>query len=186
MLNRSYSRGRWRAIVAFGDMLYETYPKAFIHPKFGSKNLRPLKVGIGKEIRELYPDVDHRVIDGFFQAYVTSARYLRVASLMGNIRVGLDGEPTGVVSNKDSLVAEKRLQQHNGETDPATSGEDAERHCSGTGKVRYPSAFDAAQAGERMTKRVKMSAQKFGSYKCDHCGDWHWGNKTSLSSAVIR
>lgn len=183
MLKRSYSRGRWKAIIAFGDMLYETYPKAFIHPKFGSKNLRPLKVGIGKEIRALYPDVDERVIDGFFHSYVTAPRYLRVTSMMGNIRVGLDGEPAGVVNNLDSIQAEKFFKA-SGEQDNEPGDEtDAVRYCAGTGKVRYSSAFDAAQAGERMTKRVKMAALSFGSYQCEHCSDWHWGNKIARSGA---
>jgi sRNA-binding protein len=161
--------------MAFGEMLYTAFPKTFIHPSLRGRVVKPLKVGIGKEIRALYPDVDEKVVDGFMQFYVSSPPYLKAVAMMGTFRVGLDGEPTGMVDHAQSVGAEKVLEANppRRKKDSATVGSPG-RYCAASGKIRYASAFEAAQAAERLSKRVKGPGG-FRAFLCQDCGNYHWG-----------
>jgi ProP effector len=80
--------------------LVERFPAAFIRVK-----PKPLKVGIRNDIAKLL-DVNPQAIGVALGYYCKRAAYL-LACEEGAIRVGLDGEPAGIVTAIEAIHAEK-------------------------------------------------------------------------------
>ena len=73
--------------------------------------LHPLKIGIDRDIRERCPDVSLRTRNEFLRRYVRQARYLRLLTKPGAVRVDLDGNPAGTITEDQAQNATERLAQ---------------------------------------------------------------------------
>ena len=69
------------------------------------KQRRPLKIGIGEEVRALLPDVD---VSAALAFYAHNTAYMK-ALVAGAGRIGLDGEPAGVVTAEQEAFARSQL-----------------------------------------------------------------------------
>lgn len=96
-----------RAAEAARAILHERYPKAFLAR--GADKL-PLKVGIAKELRKLCGDLSSRQLHCALRDYTGGKKYL-AALLEGATRIGLDGEPAGVVTDLEAVSARARLER---------------------------------------------------------------------------
>jgi ProP effector len=96
--------------------LAERWPKCFA---VNEKQRRPLKVGIGEEVRVLLPDVE---VSAALAFYAHNTNYMK-ALVAGAI--GLDGEPAGVVTAEQEAFAWSQLAaiQNRRETKPAPQQE---------------------------------------------------------------
>jgi sRNA-binding protein len=84
------------------SLLTERFPAIFA--RTGER--RPLKIGIAVDL--LAHGLDRQMVHDGLRSYCGSYRYL--AGLQdGAVRIGLDGEPTGVVSSDEAAVAQQRL-----------------------------------------------------------------------------
>lgn len=75
---------------------------------FNSKAPRPLKIGIHHDIRALDGELSEDELRRALRAYATMPRYLARLDA-GAVRVDLDGEPAGVVSDADAATAKALL-----------------------------------------------------------------------------
>ena len=82
--------------------LAERWPKCFA---VSEKQRRPLKIGIGDEVRALLTDAE---VSAALAFYTGSTSYLK-ALVAGAVRIGLDGEPAGVVTADQEGDAQRRL-----------------------------------------------------------------------------
>jgi ProP effector len=101
-------RRRRAAINELWSRLAEEYPAA-IAPR-NHAPLHPLKIGIDRDIRERYPDVSLRTREGFLRGYVGHPGYLRLLK-PDAVRVDLDGNPAGIISEDQAQNADERLAQ---------------------------------------------------------------------------
>src|SRR4051812_5670891 len=100
-------RRRRAAINALWARLAETYPAA-IAPR-NHTPLHPLKIGIDQDIRERCPDVPLKTRDGFLRRYVGQPSYQRLLTKLGAVRVDLDGDEAGAVSEDQAQQAAEKL-----------------------------------------------------------------------------
>src|SRR3954471_8495967 len=102
-------RRRRAAINTLWARLAEEYPAA-IAPQ-GHAPLHPLKIGIDRDIRERCPDVSLRTRHEFLRRYVGQPSYLRLLTKPGAVRLDLDGNPAGIVTEDQAKNAAERLAQ---------------------------------------------------------------------------
>src|SRR4051812_37283735 len=102
-------RRRRAAINALWARLAETYPAAIASRNHAPQH--PLKVGIDRDIRERYPDVSLRTRHEFLRRYVGQPGYLYLLTKPGAVRLDLDGNPAGVVTEDQAKNAAERLAQ---------------------------------------------------------------------------
>jgi ProP effector len=69
---------------------------------------RPLKIGVHLDLAEALPDMDADAITTFCKIYTAATRYRRSLT-EGAARVGLDGQPVGIVTAQDAAHAAKLL-----------------------------------------------------------------------------
>ncbi len=81
--------------------LMNAFPKAF-------GDIRPLKVGIHKDIWQRMPEVDHTVLDKLLSIYTRETDYLQ-ALANGGHRFDLDGQVVESVSDYARNVSTQRL-----------------------------------------------------------------------------
>lgn len=162
---------------SLGDRLYEDYPRAFIHPNLKGKGMRPLKVGIDKDIKEAYPEVSNKVISAFLGHYTSSAYYRRCGTMVGNYRVDLKGDAVAIITPDHARHSELSLNRMT----TANSEVDVGGQCSFSGKVIYAHLEEAAEAGRKVHKRTAQSHLVSRGYKCSHCGGHHWSNEKKLA-----
>lgn len=91
-------------------VLVERFPAVFMGK--GVDKI-PLKVGIDKEIRAAIPELKSRQVYCAMRDYVTGGRYLK-AMVAGAVRIGLDGNPSGTVTEEQAQIAAARLKALNG------------------------------------------------------------------------
>jgi ProP effector len=100
-------QGRKRALVQLTlDLLRTRYPHCF-----NSEDPRPLKVGIGQDLRNALPEeVSLPILHDALAFYVGHPHYLgRVKA--GAVRIDLDGNPAGLVQPDEAEYAAKRLER---------------------------------------------------------------------------
>ena len=69
---------------------------------------RPLKIGVHLDLAAALPDMDADAITTFCKIYTAATRYRRSLT-EGAARVGLDGQPVGIVTAQDATHAAKLL-----------------------------------------------------------------------------
>jgi sRNA-binding protein len=172
-----FSKSRWEKITAVEAFLCAAHPKTFVPFSGNPERVYSLKVGIDKDIVALHPEIDVSVLASFMKHYVTLPRYLKITGRAGMPRVDLKGEVTEVISEFEAKSARKFLevvQSRRPEKRPRPAPSTEER-CSFTGKIKYPSAFQADQAMVRTRQRSGDDTSfKATSFKC-RCGFYHWG-----------
>jgi sRNA-binding protein len=172
-----YSKARWEKITAMEAVLCAAHPKAFVPFSGNPDKVYSLKIGIDKDIIALHPEIDVSVLVLFMKHYVTMPRYLKIAGRAGMPRVDLNGDVSEVISEFEARNARKFLevvQARRPEKLPRPAPS-AEESCSITGKIKYPSAFQANQVMIRTLKRSRNDTSiKATTFKC-RCGFYHWG-----------
>lgn len=158
---------------AFAAILYERFPKAFVHPRFKGKGMSPLKVGIDRDIKVAFPDVPNRVIKTFLSAYTGSEYYRRRGTMVGVARVDLLGNAVSVVNADHARNAKQHLDRLSSRNH--VTGE--QRDCPATGKIGYDSAAEAAVYGRAAISRTGGDLAMAKGFRCEHCGRFHWGNR---------
>ncbi len=88
-------------------LLVEMFP-ACIQPQ-GAPKL-PLKIGIDKDIRAAAPQIGGKALWIALQDYTGGKTYQR-ALVAGAARIGLDGQPAGVVTEQEAAHARHRLRR---------------------------------------------------------------------------
>jgi ProP effector len=86
--------------------LAERWPETF-YPE--SKERKPLKVGIFKDLKAAAPDIDPKMLRLALRVYTTSGAYLFACS-KGHKRVDLNGNAVEEVSEKDKARARELLE----------------------------------------------------------------------------
>ena len=109
--------GRKRALVQLTlDLLRTRYPHCF-----NSEDPRPLKVGIGQDLRDTLPEeVSLPILHEALAFYVGQSAYLESVKA-GAARIDLDGNPAGVVQPDEAEYAAKRLERLRQAADAAAS-----------------------------------------------------------------
>lgn len=87
-------------------ILVERFPAAFA-PKGGEK--RPLKIGIFKAIRAELSDISENELALALEDYTWGPTYIR-GLIAGAERIGLDGNPAGVVTAHEADHAASRMR----------------------------------------------------------------------------
>jgi ProP effector len=100
------SHNRRRA-AATRNLLTETFPLAFM-PKGTEK--RPLKVGIYADVRAALPELSGKDVRIALADYTEGPTYLRNV-IAGAVRVGLNGEPAGAVTEEQAAHAAGRMKR---------------------------------------------------------------------------
>src|SRR5436190_9363888 len=90
----------------------EKFPAAF--SEAGER--QPLKVGIAKDL--LARGINRHIVARGLHSYCNAYRYL-VAMQDGAVRIGLDGEPAGVVTADEAVYAQQRLAKKLAKPEPA-------------------------------------------------------------------
>jgi ProP effector len=93
-------------------LLVEKFPAAF--SEAGER--QPLKVGIANDL--LARGISRQIVARGLHSYCNAYRYL-VAMQDGAVRIGLDGEPAGVVTADEAVYAQQRLAK---KPEPAAKG----------------------------------------------------------------
>ncbi|MCS4089574.1 ProQ/FinO family protein [Rhizobium sp. BK176] len=158
---------------AFAAILYERFPEAFVHPRFRGKGMSPLKVGIDRDLKAVFPDVPNRVIKTFLSAYTGSETYRRRGTMVGAARVDLHGNAVSVVNADHARNARQQL----GRLSARNEGSPEQGYCSATGKVGYDSVAEAAGYGRAAIFRTGGDLAMAKGYQCEDCGRFHWGNR---------
>src|SRR5262245_30911805 len=86
-----------------GKLIAEKFPAAF-----SQAPPRPLKIGLAADL--LAHGIDRQAVREGLRWYCGSHRYL-VALQEGTVRIGLDGEPAGVVTADEAAHAQQRLAE---------------------------------------------------------------------------
>ena len=86
------------------NIFKQCWPKAF-----DTLNVRPLAIGIHKEIQRELPELSWVQLKNVMRIWCTSSYYLRVCT-EGAVRYGLDGLPDGVVSAGHATQVKSNLQ----------------------------------------------------------------------------
>jgi sRNA-binding protein len=166
---------------ALAAVIYERFPKAFVHPRLKGKGMSPLKVGIDRDLKAEFPDVPNRVIKSFLSAYTGSEAYRRRGTMIGAARVDLLGNAVSVV-NADHA---RNAQQHLEHLEPRSSSAGGQGHCAVTGKVAYDSVSEAAGYGRAAISRLGGDLSLAKGFRCEHCGQFHWGNKLPPTEKLV-
>jgi ProP effector len=87
------------------ELLAETFPKCFARK---GEEKRPLAIGLHQEILGAIPEIGYHRLSAALADYTSGPTYLRNV-VEGAPRVGLDGEPKGVVTAKEATHAATRL-----------------------------------------------------------------------------
>jgi ProP effector len=95
------NRGQYAAACAAIAKLCELYPKTFF---MWEPRRRPLKIGIHAEL--VAAGIEPSLINAALRLYCACYGYRR-AMLTGSVRLGLDGEPAGVVTLEEAASAEE-------------------------------------------------------------------------------
>jgi hypothetical protein len=95
--------------VPVRQLLVERYPAAFTE-------LRPLKVGIKKDVRAEIPSISRQALHGFFKKYCNSPAYLRLLA-EGTSRFDLSGNVAGAVTPAQAEKAAELLREIAGDLD---------------------------------------------------------------------
>lgn len=161
-----------KAAMELGDLLFQRHPKTFIHPRLKGKGMRPLKIGIDKDIKAAYPDVPKRIISLFLNWYVASHHYKRCGTMVGTVRVDLSGDAISVVIPEHARHSERHLARI-ADRDPHA----ANAKCPATGKIGFESAAEAASVGRETISRSGGDLGTAIGYRCRDCGKFHWGNR---------
>jgi ProQ/FINO family len=98
------SRARYREVR---QILAERFPKCFRERKAAMPK-RPLQIGIGLSVLAAVPELSLCDVENALENYTNSSEYLRNL-IEGTARIGLDGEPAGVVAADEAQYAQKRL-----------------------------------------------------------------------------
>jgi len=81
---------------------------------FNVESPKPLKVGIGKDVRRLIRDkgldIPNNQISTGLMAYTQAEAYQRALS-EGGLRFGLDGQPCGEVTDEQKVRAKRKLNE---------------------------------------------------------------------------
>jgi ProP effector len=85
--------------------LAQLYPACFYVAR---RELRPLKIGIRRDLVALDLGIGRRELDSALAWYVNGIDYLQ-SLRVGADRIGLDGAPSGVVSQVDEAHAREKL-----------------------------------------------------------------------------
>jgi ProP effector len=88
--------------------LAKQFPQTFVLEKY--RQHRPLKVGIGADIKARCPDLTSRERSTALAAYTKRIMYLR-GLVVGAARVDLDGNPAGEVTARDAEHAAAKLAE---------------------------------------------------------------------------
>lgn len=174
-----FSKSRWEKITAVEATLCAAHPKTFIRFGGNPEQVYPLKVGIDKDIKALHPEIEPEILASFMKHYVTLPRYLKITGRAGMPRVDLSGNVTEVISDFEARNAQKFLQivQARRPAKRPRSVPSPDAKCFFTGKIKYPSAFQADQAMIRTRQRSGDDTTfKATSFKC-RCGFHHWGHE---------
>jgi ProP effector len=87
------------------EELCQRYPKTFTHEPH---DVRPLACGIHKAIVADAPDLPTSIVSQALAIYVAWLPYMR-ACIVGAPRIDLNGDPAGVVTEKEAMYAVQRL-----------------------------------------------------------------------------
>lgn len=159
------------AASALGNLLYDRYPKAFVHPRLKGKGMSPLKIGIDKDIKAEFPDVPNRVIRLFLAGYTGSTHYRRRGTMVGTVRVDLAGNAVSVVNADHARNSERHLARITSRHKPRSDD------CPATGKVCFDSVAEAAEYGRATLSRTGGDPAMAKGFRCEHCGRFHWANR---------
>jgi ProP effector len=89
-------------------VLILNFPRAFFAR---GKSCRPLRCGVYDDLDgALPPEVDRKKLRSYLAAYTRFNRYLREL-VPGATRIGLNGEPAGVVSEQEAAQAREALER---------------------------------------------------------------------------
>lgn len=97
------SENKRREIRNLHAFLAQRHPLAF--PEANKNRPVPLKVGIRKDIAEAYPGIPPAILGAFLRTYTHRVSYLKACSEPGVGRIGLDGNPSGSVSEEEAARA---------------------------------------------------------------------------------
>jgi ProP effector len=89
------------------ELLAAKYPRAFFTEE---KMRRPLALGIYNDLMDALPGVRQDALRDALRHYVSSRAYL-VKCKLGAARVGLDGERSGEVSDREARSARLRRDE---------------------------------------------------------------------------
>jgi sRNA-binding protein len=155
---------------AFHLLLAERFPKAIVHPSMRFKGVRPLKVGIDKDIAAAFPDVPRAIQRVFLSFYVGNPLYTRACTMEGNARVDLDGEAVGRVRPEHVVTANRKREAYLA-SKGASAADDI---CRRDGKIGYASAVEALQAARGVKVRKQDGWYEPHAYRCPECHRFHW------------
>jgi ProP effector len=135
--------------------LVEGFPTAFmrVEPK-------PLKVGIRNDIAKLL-DVNPRALRVALGHYCRRAAYL-LACKEGTIRVGLDGEPAGIITATEAVHADKVLNER--KADWRRKDEATLEHARQV-KAKPREKLTPAEVEHDAARRGRSEAARNSSYK---------------------
>jgi sRNA-binding protein len=125
---------------------------------FASERTRPLAIGIHESIKAAMPDVDGRDLSLAMTMFCGTAAYA-MASVAGAERVGLDGEPAGVVSDEEAAHAAVKLVAIREREARVAAAAKAEREKAR--KMRE--AERAKEAAERFAARRSLRAPEIST-----------------------
>jgi sRNA-binding protein len=100
---------RRAAVVAFHKRIASDCPAAFAPPNHAP--VAALAIGIDAAIADRYRDVPARTRHLFIREYTHQVAYLHRLTIAGGVRVGLDGAPSGEVTEEQAKNAAERLAQ---------------------------------------------------------------------------
>ena len=93
------------AALGMIEELCQRYPKTFTHEPH---DVRPLARGIRESIVVDAPDLPRSIVSQALAIYAAWLPYMR-ACIMGAPRIDLNGDPAGVVTEKEAMHAVQRL-----------------------------------------------------------------------------
>jgi sRNA-binding protein len=98
-------RIRARKLLAY-QPIYDLFPECFAQPG----DIRsPLAIGIYDQLVEALPELNQKFIRGAIAMYTSNLPLYRASFRYGEARIGLDGEITGTVTEKDAAHAGRLL-----------------------------------------------------------------------------
>ena len=111
-------RAQRAAGIACLVLLMERFPAAFA--PFGARTRKALKVGIDRDIAAAMPELMAGELSVALRIYTGSLSYLH-AMTDGAIRVGVAGQPAGVVTAEAAAIARERLAKDKRPSPPAAT-----------------------------------------------------------------
>lgn len=166
---------------AFVDFVCQRFPKVFVHPYLKGRGMLPLSLSMSDQLKAALPDRDAGLIDRFLHFYVTRFWYYRCLTGAASPRICLDESFDGRVTVAEADDAQK----HHDRLLKNRARSWVEKTCSGTGKTIYPSGGAALAAASRV-RRSLGDRQETSTYRCSHCGRFHWGHDVEQHRAGER